>query len=126
MNDRAVEELIQVEQEWGRAMVANDADAIGRFMSDDWTIVGPDGSICDKARFLDLVRSGTLTHDVMDAEDIQVRIYGDAAVLTAKGVSAGQYMGQSFREVERVTDVYVRQDGQWRCVHSHLSRIASE
>jgi ketosteroid isomerase-like protein len=29
--------------EWDRAMVENDADAIGRYMPDDWVIVGSDG-----------------------------------------------------------------------------------
>ncbi|MCU0647840.1 MAG: nuclear transport factor 2 family protein [Gemmatimonadaceae bacterium] len=30
---------------WDRAMVANDAEAIGRYMAEDWAIVGPDGSV---------------------------------------------------------------------------------
>jgi hypothetical protein len=51
-------ELIGVAHEWDRAMVENDAEAIGRYMADDWTIVGPDGSVGDKATFLGLVRSG--------------------------------------------------------------------
>jgi ketosteroid isomerase-like protein len=118
------DELIHIEREWGQAMVRNDADAIGRFMADDWTIVGPDGSVADKASYLDLVRTGALTHDVMDFDDATVRVYGDAAVVTARGTSGGTYRGQPFREVERVTDVYVRRNGRWLCVHTHLSRIA--
>jgi ketosteroid isomerase-like protein len=121
-----VNRLIAREDAWGRAMVANDADAIGRFMADDWVIVGPDGSLCNKARFLELVRSGALTHDVMDAEDFEVRVHGDTAIVTARGISGGQFQGHAFRVVERVTDVWVRQGDEWRCVHTHLSRIASE
>jgi ketosteroid isomerase-like protein len=105
-------------------MVKNDAEAIGRFMADDWIIVGPDGSVCDKATFLGLVNSGALSHDVMEANDVQVRVYGDTAVVSARGVSGGKYRGQAFSEVERVSDVWVRQDGQWRCVLTHLSRLA--
>ena len=40
MND-TVEELTRLEEDWGRAMVQNDAEAIGRFMADDWVIIGP-------------------------------------------------------------------------------------
>ena len=118
------EELIRVAQEWDRAMVANDAQAIGRYMADDWTIIGPDGSVGDKATFLALVKSGALTHDVMESNDINVRTYGDAAVVTAWGVSGGKYQGQPFREVERSSCVFVRQEGHWRCVLTHLSRLA--
>ena len=124
MTGRAEEELIRVAHEWDRAMVENDAEAIGRYMADDWTIVGSDGSMGDKATFLGLVKSGALSHDVMTSEDLRVRVYGDTAVVTARGVSGGKYQGQAFREVERSSSVFVRQKGQWRCVLTHLSRIA--
>jgi ketosteroid isomerase-like protein len=121
MRDRIKAELIAVEHDWGRAMVANHADAIGRFMADDWAMIGPDGGICGKTTFLGLVSSGAMTHDVMEADEISVRVYGDAAVLTARGLSGGMYRGQAFRVVERVTDVYVRRDGRWPCVHAPVA-----
>jgi len=124
VNAKAEEELIGVAHEWDRAMVENDAEAIGRYMADDWEIIGPDGSGSDKATFLELVKSGALTHDVMESENLKVRVYGDTAVVIARGVSGGKYRGQAFREVERSSCVFVRQKGQWRCVLAHLSRIA--
>ena len=120
------EELLAVIHEWDRAMVENDAGAIGRYMADDWTIIGTDGSVGDKPSFLGLVKSGMLSHDVMTSEDLSIRIYGDTAVVTARGVSGGQYQGQPFREVERSTCVFVKQEGQWRCVLTHLSRLAQQ
>ena len=124
MADRDREELVALSHAWDRAMVANDADAIGRTMADDWTIVGSDGTIARKESFLALVRSGELSHDVMTSEDLDVRVYGDAAVILAHGVSGGQYRGQAFRETERVSCVFVRRDGEWKCVLTHLSRLA--
>ena len=123
MNGNAEEELIGLANAWDRAMVENDAEAIGRFMADDWTIIGSDGSVGDKATFLGLVASGALSHDLMESEDLKARVYGDAAVVTARGVSGGKYLGQAFRERERSSCVFVRQKGQWRCVLTHLSRI---
>jgi ketosteroid isomerase-like protein len=126
MDDRAKQELVRVANEWDRAMVENDAKAIGRYMAEDWMIIGSDGSVGDKPTFLQLVESGTLSHDEMTSEDVSVRIYGDTAVVTARGVSGGKYQGQAFREVERSSCVFVRQQGQWRCVLTHLSRLAPE
>lgn len=119
-------ELIGFMDAWDRAMVANDPDAIGAYMADDWAIVGPDGRVGDKARFLELVRSGDLTHDVMETHDPSIRTYGDAAVVIARGVSGGCYRGVPFHLVERVTCVFMRQDGRWRCVLTHLSPMAEE
>jgi ketosteroid isomerase-like protein len=124
--DSAQEELIEVAHEWDRAMVENDADAIGRYMADEWIIIGSDGSVGDKATFLELVRSGDLNHDTMESHDLRVRIYGSTAVVTARGISGGKYRGQTFRELERVSCVFVKQEARWRCVLTHLSRIAQQ
>ncbi|MGH7503940.1 MAG: nuclear transport factor 2 family protein [Longimicrobiales bacterium] len=124
MNSGVEEDLIGVAHAWDRAMVANDPDAIGTYMADDWTIIGPDGNVGDKAAFLELVRSGKLTHDVMESHDVKVRVYGDTAVMTAQGVSGGHYRGEPFHLVERASCVFVRQQGRWRCVLTHLSQIA--
>ncbi len=118
------DELITLAREWDQAMIANDADAIGRYMADDWTIVGSDGRVGDKATFLALVRSAALSHDVMETHDLTVRVYGDTAVTLARGISGGKYQEQPFREVERVSCVFVRRDGRWRCVLTHLSQLA--
>jgi ketosteroid isomerase-like protein len=122
LRDRTEEELIALSNDWDLAMVQNDAYAIGRYMADDWTIVGPDGSMSDKATFLGLVKSGALTHDVMESEDFRIRNYGSTAVVLARGVSGGRYNGQAFREVEQSSNVFVKQQGQWKCVLTHLSR----
>jgi ketosteroid isomerase-like protein len=120
-NDAA--DVLRTAHDWDRAMIGNDPDAIGRFMADDWVIVGPNGSVGDKATFLGLVRSGDLTHDVMESHDLKVRLYGDAAVVTGRGVSGGRFRGRAFHLVERQSCVFVRQGGGWRCVLTHLSQI---
>src|SRR4030095_10183897 len=107
-------------------MVENEAEAIGRYMTDDWTIVGSDGGGTDKATFLGLVSSGAVSHDVMEWPVFDSRVYGEAAVVMSRGVSGGTYQGRAFREVERVTCVFVRQQGLWRCVHTHLSRLTPQ
>jgi ketosteroid isomerase-like protein len=124
MDRGAQNELIAVATEWDHAMVENDAEAIGRYMADDWTIIGSDGSLGDKATFLGLVKSGALSHDVMTTDDLQVRVYGDTAVTVARGVSGGLYQGRPFHEIERVSCVFVRQEGRWSCVLTHLSRLS--
>jgi putative cofactor-binding repeat protein len=121
-----VEELKSLESEWARAFVNNDAETIGRYMADDWSVISPDGNVIDKATFLGLIKSGMLTHKVMKADDLNVRVYGDTAIVTAKSTSKGKFNGQSFSELERSSDVFVKQTGQWRCVLTHLTRIPAK
>ena len=124
MSESSTAELVQVVADWDRAMTGNDADLIGSFMTDDWMIVGTDGSISGKAEFLGFVRGGDLTHDVMESRDLDVRVHGDAAIVIARGVSGGMFRGEPFLLTERATSVFVRDAGQWRCVSTHLSTMA--
>lgn len=124
MNRGREDELINVAIEWDQAMVQNDSEAIERYMADDWIIIGPDGSVSSKEQFLALVKEGTLTHDVMESHDIHVRVYGDTAVLIARGISGGKFNGQSFYLKERVSCVFVRINGEWKCVSTHISALS--
>ncbi|MFD6163759.1 nuclear transport factor 2 family protein [Oerskovia sp. NPDC060287] len=118
-------ELEAVEAAWGRAIVDNDADAIGRFTTDDWQIVGEDG-ITSRETFLDLVRSGELTHETMSKITGSVRDLGDVAVFTGRGANSGHYRGQAFASDEWITDVFVRGADGWRCAHTHLTTARDE
>ena len=94
---------------WDCAMISNDAHAIGRHMTDDWVIIGPDGRVGAKAEFLDFVRRGLLTHDVTGSHDLDIRVYGDAAV---------------FEGPLRYTRVWRRFDDAWRIVAGHVGPMA--
>lgn len=117
------EELLKLEKEFTAAIVKNDPEAIGRFVASDWIIVNADGGIIAKERFLEVIKTGALTHEMMEADDIRVRAYGDSAVVTALTCTKGKFMGQEFSTQERTTDFFVRLEGRWRCVLSQLTRF---
>jgi len=121
---RSEEELLKLEKEFAKAIVRNDLEGIGRLVTDDWIIIDPNGEIVDRARFFEVIKSGALTHDLMESEDFRVRVYGDSAVVSAVTRSKGKFMGQEFSTQERATDVFVKRDGRWQCVLTHLTRFA--
>ena len=120
------EELLKLEKGFAQEIVKNDAEAIGEFLADDWIIIDPDGGIIDKSRFLGVIKSGTLSHEMMESDDMRVRIYRDTAVVTGLTTAKGKFMGQDFTTQERATDVFVKQDGRWQCVFSQLTRFTKK
>ena len=111
---------------WAEAIVANDADRIDSFATDDWVLVGTGGTV-PRDRFLDQVRSGRLTHEEMAFEVLDVRDLGTAVVVTSHGTNSGHWEGRPFHEDEYVSDVFVRDgDGGWRCVVTTLTPRALE
>jgi ketosteroid isomerase-like protein len=122
-NSDIEEELLKLEEQFGAAIVKNDPEEIGRFVTEDWIIINSDGGIIDKERFLGVIKSSALTHEMMESSDIRVRVYGDSAVVTALTRTKGKFSGQDFSTHERATDVFVKLDGQWRCVLSQLTSL---
>lgn len=117
------EELLKLEKEFTQPIRKNDPEAIGQFLADDWIIIDADGGIIDKLRFQDVIRSGRLTHELMESDDVRVRVYGHSSVVTGLTTTKGRFMGQDFTTRERATDVFVKRDGRWQCVLSQLTRF---
>jgi len=125
--DRATQEaILELERRFGEAMIRNDADAIGRLLSDDWIIIDPDGGVIDRSRFLAVIKSGALRHEAMDSEDIRVRTYPNTATVTAVTHTRTKYLGKEFTTHERATDVFVKEDGRWHCVLTHLTTLTKK
>jgi len=114
---------LKIEKEFAQAIVSNDLEGIGRIVADEWIIIDPNGEIVDRTRFFEVIKSGALTHEMMESEDLRVRVYGDSAVVTAVTRTKGTFMGQNFSTQERATDVFVKRDGRWQCVLTHLTRF---
>lgn len=113
-------ELDAVATAWDEAIVADDADAIATFAEPDWVLIGGTGVIT-RDRFVEVVRTGLLTHHTMSHEIIDVRLFGDVAVVVSRVHNTGAFDGTEFTNDEWTTDVYVRRDGTWRCSVTQLT-----
>jgi uncharacterized glyoxalase superfamily protein PhnB/ketosteroid isomerase-like protein len=109
--------------DWNEAIVANDPVAIGCFADPDWVFVGADG-VVPGAQFLESVATGRVTHDFMTSDLHSARVLGDVAVVMARVRNSGTFDGNPFQLDEWSTDVFVRRDGGWRCILTHLTSAA--
>jgi ketosteroid isomerase-like protein len=57
----------------------------------------------------------------MESTDFRVRTYGKFAMVTALTTSKSKYLGQALTNRERVTDIFVMENGRWKCVLTQLS-----
>lgn len=102
-------------------MVSNDADRIGGFMDDGWVMVSERG-VSTKEHFLGFVRSGQLTHSRFEMiGDARIDVYGDTAIFTGRIVNTAHFGGHTFEADEWTTDVFIRRDDRWLCVHTHIT-----
>jgi ketosteroid isomerase-like protein len=118
------ETLKQLEVTWENAEAAFDADTVDRIMADDWVGTEPDGTRHRKAEELADLRNhkGSLTSFTLDP--ITVKVFGDTAVVRAGGTQRGTASnGDDATGYYVWTDVFVRQNGVWKVVASHTSRV---
>ena len=70
-------------------------------------------------------RTGHFDFEAMDPSEVKVRVYGDAAVVTSRVHVKLTSSGRVDDRV-RVTEVYVKQGGKWRCVSTQVTSIAGK
>ena len=118
-------ELRALERAWLAAYDQNDRAAMDAIVDDTFTITYQDGTVLDKAATLASLQPGQTASGRQFTEDTVVRVWGDAAVLTGVYVweGPGPIPGTTAQARSRYTDTYVRRDGRWRVVASHLTSI---
>ena len=101
-------------------MVKGDAAALKAMLADDWRVTTPDGTH-DKASVLAGIKAGTLKYLVMDKSKLEVRVYGDAAVVTGTIQAKIAVDGREQTSTDLFTEVLVKKGGKWQCVTVHGS-----
>ena len=112
----AEEELLKVNQEYDAALVKGDAAALGRIYGDEFTYTSTGGEVLNKAQQIELIRSGALKIESGSSEGVEVRLYGNTALVLGYFKAKGQFKGQPFGSTERYTSVWVKRGERWRLV----------
>jgi ketosteroid isomerase-like protein len=121
------ENALAAEQAIGQALLANDADAVSRLLDPDWAVINTDGGIGDGVRdgFCAAIKSGQFTRKtfVLDLPNARVRLYGNFALVTVKLTTSGMVGSKPFDVKEVQTDVLKWEDGGWKSVLTHETKV---
>jgi ketosteroid isomerase-like protein len=115
---------LAADEDLARAMQANDADGITRWLDKDWAVIATTGGIAEGPEvFPSGIKSGYLIRKSFEISEPRVRVFGDTAVVTTKVRLSGVFNGKAFDVGERQTDVWVWKDGGWKCVLTHETKL---
>lgn len=105
--------LRQLNDEWVKAVMRADAGTLDRIMADDFYFTYPlEGD--DKAQFIADVTSGDLKIQHITREQLNVRVFGHTAVLTARDSATWMYHGRELVGQYKVLIVFAERDGNWQ------------
>jgi hypothetical protein len=122
------EEVLKVEREQRAAYLRGDIAATERLVADEFVLTIPEG-IGTKATLITFLKETpvdpTLT---LTAEDAQVRVNGDTAIVVGRRVERRRRPDNNREGVAyaRYTRTYVRRQGHWQLLAEHLQTIPSQ
>ena len=119
-------DLATIEKEWIQARLKGDVAYLERLYAPELRITGADGSVIERNTDIARFASGAIKPQSMEREDMQITVYGDAAVVIGRDNLKGTYNGVSGGGSVRFTHVYVRRDGRWQLVASQGTWIQAK
>src|ERR1041384_151810 len=121
---KVIETLRAIEERLAAAWVERDRSFIEQTLADDWSVTDLTGRVLTKAEVLKEVFGSEERQVVsMQIEDINVRPFGDWAIVTGRTDAAGEYQGEVAEVRLRFTDVFAYREGRWQVVASQATLL---
>jgi ketosteroid isomerase-like protein len=115
-------DLERIEQQLAATWKAGDCAGWGAMLAPDWSVIHITGKVITKTEALELCKAPRQPNEEYRVDDLTVRAFGDAAVVTGRTtVNTGS--GNPSTLTLRFTDVFVHRDGRWQVVASHATRL---
>jgi uncharacterized protein (TIGR02246 family) len=116
-------EIRDIEEQLRAAAVKGDTAAFERLMADDYTSTSMSGLTRSKAEIIADWKSGAQKTESISLDNVKVRVYGDAAVLTADRTTKSRLRGQDNSGRQREIRVFVKRNGRWQAVAMQTTPI---
>jgi ketosteroid isomerase-like protein len=110
--------LRRLNQNFVRSVERPDVGYFEQALAEDFLNSNPDGSLVDRAGFLEQIARPALVSE-LEAHEVRIRILGDFAIIHAR-TTYRKADGQA--GAGRYTDVWARREGRWLCISAHVTR----
>jgi ketosteroid isomerase-like protein len=122
-DDKARTEVLQAETDEGDAILKGDIKTLDRLWSDELLYTNQKGELHTKAEHLAEFQSGVRKFDSYKHEDLRVHVYPDMVVVNGRSTSTVHDQGETSIGPRRFTNVWVKQDGNWKLVVHHVTDV---
>jgi len=106
------------------AQLKADTKFFEKIDADDYTTIRGDGSVLTKAQEIEGFKSGVIKYEAADLKDVKVRVYGNTAITTVLLTISNIRNGKPYSGTIRSTRVWVKQQGNWKCVANQATRVS--
>jgi hypothetical protein len=118
------DDILNVQREFDQAELHGDREALARLLADDFASIGPKGFVLDKAAWIG--RHAQFQYESLETSDVDVRLYAGAAIVRNVQQNRATFQGKEIALGTRVSQTWVRVQGQWRLAGIQFSPLARE
>ena len=116
--------LIAMENLWNQMQLNHDANAMEKMIDDNFVLTDYDGSILSKTQFLASIKDSSVQLTQEMSEGMKLHEHGSTVIVTGATREKGTQNGKAFAHNGRFTDTWMKKDGRWVCIASHLGVIS--
>ena len=123
MNHNSEDEqaLRRIQKDWADARLKRHSSFPRQIEADDFTVVWFDGRIVNKEEDVRSYESDDVTFTEFNIGDLQVRFYGDTAIVVGQVSLKAHAKNQDISGKYVWTDTFVKEDGEWKAVASQVT-----
>jgi len=116
--------LAHIEERIATAWVNGDRSFIEQILAEDWSVTDLTGRVLKRAEVLEEAFGSKDRQIVsMRIDEVNVRPFGDWAIVTGRTHAAGAYQGETAEVTLRFTDVFANRNGRWQVVASQATLL---
>jgi ketosteroid isomerase-like protein len=116
----------KLDEERTDAAIRGDFATLDRLLAADLTYVHSSAKLDTKASFIDSLRSGAVKFKGFQRDEVNVREFGDSAVITGVATVSVENRGQAPPPFKiRYTGVWMNRGGKWQMVAWQTTRVPS-
>lgn len=116
--------ILKLDRDNAVATWTGDARWFEENLADDFAQITVHGKVRTKRDVVQEMAGPGFAMEPYEPTEVQVRMYGETAVVTGRVVQRFARGGMRYEVDARYTDVYVRRRGRWLLVSAHASPVA--
>ena len=118
-----MDEIIELESQRVAAMIAGDETTLDAVLADDLIYTHSTARVETKAEFIGNVTSGRTRYVSFERDDVNIRDYGDTAVVTGHAKLHVTTGNQDLEFRVRFLDIYCKLNDRWQMVAWQSTKV---
>jgi ketosteroid isomerase-like protein len=125
-NSSDMEALKELNAKFINNFVTNDTVSHSKIIHKDFVCISSAGQCINRKDYLEGWLHGFDGFTYWDYRDENIKIFGNTALVHARNKYMFIRDGKETTGMSMYTDVYVKENGEWKCVQAQISKVSPE